>query len=130
MAFFIVPLFAFANAGVTVEAGTTGLLKDSVMLGVGLGLFVGKPLGVLGFTWLAVKARMGHLPEGVGWTQVAGAAALCGVGFTMALFIGGLAFQNPTFIAYGKVGILLGSSLSAILGMVLLRMGRRARASR
>ena len=129
VAFFIIPVFAFANAGVTVEAGTTGLLQDSIMLGVSLGLFLGKPVGVLFFTWLAVRTGMGALPRNVGWTQIAGAAALCGVGFTMSLFIGSLAFENPVFIAHGKVGILLGSALSAILGAVLLRMARKEQPS-
>ncbi len=125
--FFVIPLFAFANAGVTVEAGTSGLFQDPVMLGVSLGLFLGKPIGVLGFTWIAVRARMGSLPAGVGWTQIAGAAALCGVGFTMSLFIGGLAFELPAYVAHAKVGILLGSALSAVLGGALLRMGRKER---
>jgi len=126
VAFFIIPVFAFANAGVTVEAGITGLLNDSVMLGVSLGLFLGKPLGIIGFTWAAVRAGLGSLPAGVGWTHIAGAAALCGVGFTMSLFIGGLAFDVPAHVAHAKVGILLGSALSAILGWILLRRAQRA----
>lgn len=126
VAFFIIPVFAFANAGVTVEAGTSGLLQDSIMLGVSLGLFLGKPIGVLGFTWVAVKTGMGSLPGGVTWAQIAGVAALCGVGFTMSLFIGSLAFEVPAHIAHAKVGILLGSALSAVLGTILLRMGPKA----
>jgi NhaA family Na+:H+ antiporter len=124
VAFLIVPVFAFANAGVTVEAGTQGLFGDSVMLGVTLGLLVGKPVGVLMFSWLAVRTGVGELPAGVKWIHIAGAAALCGVGFTMSLFIGGLAFQLPENLAHAKVGILLGSAASAILGVFLVRAGR------
>jgi NhaA family Na+:H+ antiporter len=129
VAFFIVPVFAFANAGVTVQAGMDGLLQDSVMLGVTLGLFLGKPVGVLAFTWVAARSRLGVLPQGVRWIHIGAAAALCGVGFTMSLFIGGLAFELPENLAHAKVGILLGSSLSAILGAVLLRAGNRPRAN-
>lgn len=122
-AFLIIPVFAFANAGVTVEAGMSGLFRDSVMLGVAVGLFVGKPIGVLTFTWLAARSGIGELPEGVRWIHIAGAAALCGVGFTMSLFIGGLAFELPQNLAHAKVGILLGSGLSAVLGAFLIRAG-------
>jgi NhaA family Na+:H+ antiporter len=124
VAFFIVPVFAFANAGVTVEAGFDGLLGDSVMLGVSLGLFVGKPVGVLAFSWLAARSGIGELPAGVRWIHIAGAAALCGVGFTMSLFIGGLAFELPQNLAHAKVGIVVGSVLSAALGALLIRAGR------
>jgi NhaA family Na+:H+ antiporter len=127
VAFLIVPLFAFANAGVTLEAATDGLLGDSVVLGVVVGLFLGKPLGVLAFSWLAQKTGLGELAGGVGWTHVAGAAALCGVGFTMSLFIAGLAFDAPEYLAHAKVGILLGSALSALLGALLIRAGNRSR---
>jgi len=124
VAFFIVPVFAFANAGVTVQAGLDGLLQDSVMLGVALGLFVGKPLGVLTLAWLAARTGLGELPAGVKWIHIAGAAALCGVGFTMSLFIGGLAFELPENLAHAKVGILVGSALSAVLGALLIRAGK------
>lgn len=126
-AFFIVPVFAFANAGVTTQAGLDGLFQDSVMLGVSLGLLLGKPTGVLAFTWLAAKAGIGELPRGVRWIHIAGAAALCGVGFTMSLFIGSLAFELPQNIAHAKVGIVLGSALSAVLGAMLIRAGRTPR---
>jgi NhaA family Na+:H+ antiporter len=125
VAFFIIPVFAFANAGVTVEAGMDGLLSDSVMLGVSLGLFIGKPIGVLAFAWAAARMGIGELPKGVRWIHIAGAAALCGVGFTMSLFIGGLAFELPQNLAHAKVGILLGSALSAVLGALLIRFGQR-----
>jgi NhaA family Na+:H+ antiporter len=123
-AFVIVPVFAFANAGVTVEAGLDGLFRDSVLLGVSLGLFLGKPIGVMAFSWLAARSGIGQLPTGVRWIHIAGAAALCGVGFTMSLFIGGLAFELPGNLAHAKVGILLGSALSAALGALLIRAGR------
>jgi NhaA family Na+:H+ antiporter len=126
VAFFVIPVFAFANAGVTVEAGMDGLLSDSVMLGVSLGLFVGKPVGVLAFAWMAARMGIGELPKGVRWIHIAGAAALCGVGFTMSLFIGGLAFELPQNLAHAKVGILVGSALSAVLGTLLIRYGQRS----
>jgi len=124
VAFFIVPVFAFANAGVTVEAGLDGLLQGSVMVGVTLGLCLGKPAGVLAFSWLAARSGIGELPAGVRWIHISAAAALCGVGFTMSLFIGGLAFELPENLAHAKVGILLGSALSAALGALLIRAGR------
>ncbi len=127
VAFFIIPVFAFANAGVALKAGTGGFLLNPVTLGVSAGLLIGKPLGVFLFAWGAVRSGLGDLPDGVGWRQVAGVAALCGLGFTMSLFIGGLAFQAPENLEHAKVGILLGSGLSAILGAFLLRTGRTAR---
>jgi len=121
VAFLIVPLFAFANAGVAIQAGTSGIVGNPVTLGVAAGLVVGKPVGILLFAWGAVKLGLGDLPKGVNWTQVAGIAALCGIGFTMSLFIGNLAFDAPRFLEQAKMGILLGSGLSALLAAALLR---------
>jgi len=82
---------------------------------------------VLAFSWLAARSGIGELPAGVRWIHIAGAAALCGVGFTMSLFIGGLAFELPQNLAHAKVGIVLGSVLSAVLGALLIRAGRSRR---
>jgi NhaA family Na+:H+ antiporter len=125
VAFAIVPLFAFANAGVAIQVGSSDFFLNSVTTGVTAGLLVGKPLGILGFSLLAVGTGVGTLPKGVGWRQVAGAAALCGVGFTMSLFIGSLAFEAPINLEHAKVGILLGSAASAVLGAALLRSRRQ-----
>ena len=124
VAFAVIPVFAFANAGVALRVTSGDFFLNAVTLGVSLGLLAGKPLGILGFAWVAVKAGLGDLPRGVGWREVAGVAALCGVGFTMSLFIGSLAFEAPTSLEQAKIGILLGSGLSAGLGALLLRGGR------
>jgi NhaA family Na+:H+ antiporter len=124
VAFFIIPVFAFVNAGVTLKAGTEGFLLNPVTLGVTFGLVLGKPLGVMLFAWGAVRGGLGDLPAGVSWRQVAGVAALCGIGFTMSLFIGSLAFDAPESLEHAKIGILLGSALSALLGALFLRTGR------
>ncbi|MBT8397800.1 MAG: Na+/H+ antiporter NhaA [Gemmatimonadetes bacterium] len=125
VAFLIVPLFAFSNAGVAIQAFSSDLMFNPVTVGVSLGLLLGKPAGVLLFTWGAVRFGLGDLPGNVTWTEVAGIAALCGMGFTMSLFIGGLAFDAPGFLEQAKVGILIGSALSAFVGVTLLRVGRR-----
>jgi NhaA family Na+:H+ antiporter len=128
VAFAILPIFGFANAGVALTGlGFADLLKP-VTLGSLLGLFVGKQIGVFGFTFIAVKLGLARKPAGCTWTQLYGMAVLCGIGFTMSLFIGLLAFgevgplQNET-----KVGVLVGSLVSAVMGWALLRFGRRLR---
>lgn len=124
VAFFVVPVFAFANAGVSLELDSPGFFTDPVTAGVALGLLVGKPVGILLFSWLTVRLGMGDLPDGVSWAQVLGVAPLCGIGFTMSLFIGTLAFTRPEDLEHAKVGILLGSLFSALLGAFLLRRSR------
>jgi len=124
VAYGILPLFAFANAGVPLGDLTLASLFQPVPLGIALGLFVGKQLGVFGASWLAVKAGLASLPDGVSWKQVYGAALLCGIGFTMSLFIGSLAFEQggatgDTFDE--RLGILAGSLLSAVAGTIVLR---------
>lgn len=121
VAFFIVPLFAFANAGVAIQVGSSGFFQNPVTLGVTFGLLFGAPLGVFLFTWGAVRSGLGDLPKGVTWREVAGVAALCGIGFTMSLFIGSLAFDAPEYLEQAKVGIVVGSALSALVGATLLR---------
>lgn len=115
----IMPLFAFANAGVVLD-GAAGLLANRVALGVVAGLLVGKPLGVMLFSWLAVKTGFAELPAGANWRSVFGVACLAGIGFTMSLFVGSLAFgESPLFDA-AKVGILLGSAVAGIVGWRVL----------
>ena len=120
VAFGIMPLFALANAGVELTPSSFG---DPVALAAGAGLVVGKPIGVLLFAWLAVRARLAQLPRGVGWGAVAAGGALAGIGFTMSLFIAGLALPDDLLEA-AKVGILGASALSAAIGMTALRLQR------
>jgi Na+:H+ antiporter, NhaA family len=115
-AYAIMPLFALANAGVAIELSN---LKDSVALAVILGLVVGKPVGIGLMGWLAVRSGFGKLPDGVTWPVLLGGGCLAGIGFTMALFIEGLAFGKNGLDA-GKTGVLVASALSALLGMGLL----------
>ncbi len=116
----ILPLFALFNAGVRIEGDILAILGHPVSLGIVLGLFLGKQIGVSLFSWLAVKLGGGALPDGVRWSHVYGASCLAGVGFTMSLFIGELAFRDPLLISDAKIGILAGSLLSAVVGLVVL----------
>ena len=127
VAYGILPLFAFANAGVPLQGVSLASLLAPVPLGIAAGLFLGKQVGVLGASWLAVKLRLAVLPPGVNWPQLYGAAVLCGIGFTMSLFIGSLAFEQSGQANLGAVrlGILLGSLLSAFAGYALLRLTLR-----
>lgn len=119
--FLILPIFAFANAGVYLAGSGLSELTHSVSLGVMLGLVLGKPIGVMLFSWLGVKLGLAALPEQVDWKQVLGVAMLCGIGFTMSLFIGGLAFMGNTEGFDERLGIILGSLISGILGYLYLQ---------
>jgi NhaA family Na+:H+ antiporter len=122
VAFAVVPIFGFANAGVSLSGITLGNLLDPVPLGVALGLFVGKQIGVFLAAVLAIRSGIAVLPEGSNWTQLYGVGLLCGIGFTMSLFIGNLAFPGAQhLIDEVKVGVLLGSVVAAIAGVILLR---------
>jgi NhaA family Na+:H+ antiporter len=120
VAFFIVPLFALANAGVPLPPDLAGTLRQPVTLGIVTGLVLGKFVGVGGFAWLAVKLRLADLPEGVSWKHITGAACLAGVGFTMSLFIAVLAFSTPESLGGAKIGILAASVIAGTVGLALL----------
>ena len=122
IAFVVLPVFAFANAGISFAGVGLGDVVDSVTLGIALGLFLGNPAGIVGLVALTVLLGWVRLPEGVTWAQLAGTAFACGVGFTMSLFIAGLAFEHGegTYWAADKLGILLGSLASAAVAALVL----------
>jgi len=126
VAFVVLPVFAFANAGVSLEGLTFGSLLAPVTLGIMLGLFVGKQIGVFGAVWLAVKLGLARKPDGVSWGMIYGVSILCGIGFTMSLFIGGLAFEGPEAARAVRVGVLAASALAAVYGLAVLRAATRA----
>ncbi|MFT4940235.1 MAG: NhaA family Na+:H+ antiporter [Paraglaciecola sp.] len=122
VAFGVLPIFAFANAGVSLFGASMVDLLNPITLGIAAGLFVGKQVGIFGVCWLTIKAGLAKLPDGATWAQLYGVSLLCGIGFTMSLFIGSLAFEEQG-LAYQtsvKLGVLLGSLVSAVLGAILL----------
>ncbi len=131
VAFAILPIFAFANAGLSLSGMSIDYLSHPVTLGVISGLVVGKPLGVLGFIGLAVLLRFVELPKGISWLQILGVAFTCGIGFTMSLFIAGLAFEHGGGDYFGadRLGILVGSILSAAIAYAVLHISLPAATS-
>ncbi|RSV80543.1 Na+/H+ antiporter NhaA [Klebsiella aerogenes] len=124
--FIILPLFGFANAGVALSGLTMDDLLSPVPVGVALGLFLGKQAGIFGFSLLAVISGLAKRPANSSWLQVYGVTILCGIGFTMSLFIGNLAFSgSPLLIDEVKVGVLAGSVLTALMGILILRFAPR-----
>ena len=123
VSFIILPLFAFVNAGVSLQGMTVSQLLGPVPVGIALGLVVGKQIGIFGICWIGVKLGIARLPESVTWKQLYGIAILCGIGFTMSMFIGSLAFENANspYLYQDKLGILAGSFISALLGYFWLR---------
>ncbi|MBV6631595.1 MAG: Na+/H+ antiporter NhaA [Alphaproteobacteria bacterium] len=121
VAFAVLPIFAFANAGVSLAGLQPSALLEPVPLGILLGLFFGKQVGVVGFGYIAIKAKIANLPDGVNWAQFYGVSMLAGIGFTMSLFIGNLAFADPALATDVRLGVLAGSILSAVCGYSLLR---------
>jgi NhaA family Na+:H+ antiporter len=123
VAFAILPIFAFANAGLSLAGMSFNDLADPVSLGIIAGLLIGKPVGILFFVGLAIILRLARLPTGVAWSQLFGVAFACGIGFTMSLFIAGLAFEHGSvdYFAADRLGILAGSFLSAIGAFVILQ---------
>ncbi len=132
VAYAILPIFAFANAGVSLGGFGVDALTHPVTLGVALGLFVGKQLGVFAFAWVTIKLGLAKLPEGASWLALYGVSILCGIGFTMSLFIASLAFEGkgPAALGLDRVGILEGSLLSAVVGFIVLKVALKRRAGR
>ncbi len=124
VAYGILPLFAFANAGVSLAGVTLESFTHHVPMGIALGLLLGKTLGVFGLTWLAVRTGIAVLPTGANWGQVLGVSILCGIGFTMSLFVGSLAFVpgQSEFAGMDRMGILTGSILAAFVGYAIIAM--------
>jgi len=120
ISFLVMPLFALANAGVDVTHNILGTLKHPLSFGILFGLFVGKPVGIFLFAFVAAKTHVATAPEGISWQQIFGAAWLCGIGFTMSLFIAGLAFDDLTLLNVSKIAILAASLVSGICGCVVL----------
>ena len=124
VAYGVLPVFGFCNAGVSFAGLGLEVLTHPVTLGVALGLVIGKQIGIFGSIWLSIKTGLAKLPEGADWRQIYGVSALCGIGFTMSLFIGGLAFSDPSYAAPVRLGVLGGSVISAIIGYLALTVGR------
>jgi len=127
VAFIIVPLFGFANAGVSLQGVTFDMVVAPLSLGIMLGLFVGKQLGIMTFVVTAYRAGIVHMPAESTWREVYGVAILCGIGFTMSLFIGLLAFDDAEHISMTKLAVLCGSVISAIVGAAVLLWPKRRR---
>ncbi|OYX08206.1 MAG: Na+/H+ antiporter NhaA [Sphingomonadales bacterium 32-68-7] len=128
-AYLIVPLFGFANAGVALAGLGLAALLDPLPLAIGAGLVIGKQMGIFGSVWAADRLGFARRPEGSSWAQIWGISLLCGIGFTMSLFIGALAFPyEPVLIEEAKLGVLAGSLVSALLGYAVLRLARPAKA--
>ncbi|WP_439540269.1 Na+/H+ antiporter NhaA [Sphingomonas sp.] len=128
VAYLIVPVFGFANAGVSLAGMSPAILLAPLPLGIAAGLFIGKQVGIFGSIWLAAKLRFATPPGGATWLQLYAVAMLCGIGFTMSLFIGGLAFPgNEELVDEVKIGVLSGSILSAVIGYTILRFAPRWR---
>lgn len=127
VAYAILPLFAFANAGVSLAGMTLDSFTHPVPMGITVGLLLGKTVGVFGLTWLAVKLRLAALPAGAGWGQLLGVAILCGIGFTMSLFVGSLAFVpgSSDYAGMDRMGILTGSLFAAVIGYAVTAMASR-----
>ena len=121
VSFFIMPVFALANAGVIITGNFISELTDPVSIGIFTGLFIGKQVGISVFTWLSVKLKIASLPFGITWKQIYSAGILAGIGFTMSLFIANLAFTSEELLTISKVGILTASLLSGFIGFFILR---------
>ena len=125
--FGVVPVFAFFNAGIALSPSTVDALGSPISLGIVLGLFVGKQLGIFGAVWLAVRLGVAKLPATTNWRQLYGVAVLAGIGFTMSLFIAGLAFSDPETFRSARLSVVVGSVLSAIGGAAVLWSAHRQR---
>jgi NhaA family Na+:H+ antiporter len=123
--FLILPLFAFANAGVSLAGLSVSMLFDPLPLGIALGLFFGKQIGVFGTAWIAIKTGIANMPARVNWVHLYGVAGLTGIGFTMSLFIGALAFDGNDMADKVRLGVLMGSIASGILGYTVLKLSTK-----
>ena len=121
VAFFIMPLFALANAGVHVGGGSSGALTSAVTLGIIFGLVLGKPIGITLFSWLSARSGVAALPGDASWGAVHGVSWLGGIGFTMSLFIANLAFAGTPYLEHAKIGILIASAIAGVTGWLILR---------
>lgn len=124
VAFVVLPVFAFANAGIEFTSVGAEQLFHPVSVGIALGLFLGKQVGVFAFCWLAIQLKLTELPKDISWSALYGTAALCGIGFTMSLFIGSLAFEETgvNLLFDERIGITLGSLVSGVIGYLILRV--------
>ena len=131
VAYAILPLFAFANAGLSLKGVTVDSFTHHVPMGIAAGLLLGKAIGVFGLTWLAIKTGMAKLPAGANWGQVFGVAVLCGIGFTMSLFVGSLAFVPGVseYAGEDRMGILTGSVIAALLGYAITAAASKQKAA-
>jgi NhaA family Na+:H+ antiporter len=121
VAFFVIPVFGFANAGVSLIGVSPAALFAPLPLGIALGLLIGKQIGIVGMAWIGVKAGFAKLPDGVGWRKIHGLSLLAAIGFTMSLFIGGLAFDSQAQVDAVKLGVLAGSLVAALTGFFMLK---------
>lgn len=120
VAYLIMPLFALTNAGFSLTGLSMTALTNVVVLGIVMGLFIGKQLGVLGFSWLCIRSGLAKLPAGTTWLQLYGVTLLCGIGFTMSLFLGTLSFENEShYLADVRLGVMTGSILSGLVGAII-----------
>lgn len=128
VAFVVLPIFAFMNSGISVDKLSLDIFTHSVPLGISLGLFIGKPLGIFGCIWLAVQLKLVRLPQSLNWMSLLGMSWLAGVGFTMSLFIGSLAFDQATTSMFfdERIGVVAGSLLSGIAGYFILKKSLKA----
>ena len=132
VAFFVLPVFAFANAGLNISGVTAEQIFHGVPIGIALGLFIGKQIGIFGFCWMFVVLKVARFPAGMNWSRLYGTATLCGVGFTMSLFIGSLAFEETgvDLLFDERLGIILGSIASGLAGYTILRFSLPSRESK
>lgn len=121
VAYVILPLFAFMNTGISLAGLSANSILEPIPLGIALGLLIGKQLGIFGACWLAVQFKMAQLPSSIGWWELYGVALLGGIGFTMSLFISSLAFEGTSIVTHDRLGILVGSIASAVLGYLILK---------
>lgn len=123
VAFFVLPIFAFCNSGIDISNATLDFFTHGVPVGIVLGLFLGKQIGIFGFIWLGIQFKVSTMPKGMNWGSLYGMSALCGIGFTMSLFIGSLAFNQTSseLVFDERLGIIFGSLLSGTAGTLILR---------